>query len=192
MLGVSYRSTVKLNFDGNAHFSNIPPEFQSQAYDQSGSAAIELPQLLSLGLALRPTDELLIEFDADYTGWQTFHDISLVFADPANNQTELKRWTHSWTFHLGGEYALSDRWHLRLGALYDETPSPEDTLGPDIPDASRLNLSAGIGFKFCDHFSIDAAYMQVIFLQSTSTLADLPGDYRANANLVSLTLGYRP
>jgi len=32
---------------------------------------------------------------------------------------------------------------LRGGVLVDPTPSPADTLGPDIPDSTRVNLALG-------------------------------------------------
>ncbi len=189
--GISYRSTVDLDFDGRAHFTNIPPEFAGQAYDQGGHASLKLPQALWLAVGGRPCESLLLEVDATYTGWQTFHDISLVFDDPANDQTELKLWHHAWTLHLGGEYEVNEAWHLRAGVIYDQTPSPQDTLGPDLPDSTRVNLSAGIGYRFLGAWSVDLAYMNVIFLQTSSSLPYLPGDYHANANLFSATVGFK-
>lgn len=190
-LGLSYRSTVQLDLDGQAHFTGVPVEFSGQAYDQGGRASMKLPQTLALAGALRPIPRLLLELDALYTGWQTFHDITLHFDNPANDQVEFKRWHHSWTLKLGGEYTLSDALRVRAGAMYDQTPSPEATLAPDIPDASRINLSLGAGYRLRPHYTLDVAYMLVILRPTSSSLAYLPGSYRGTANLIGFTLTYR-
>jgi long-chain fatty acid transport protein len=72
--------------------------------------------------------------------------ITVDFEDPSLSQNLLKRWHDTVNFHLGGEYRWSPALALRLGAVYDPTPSPLDTLTPDLPDSNRLKITAGAGY----------------------------------------------
>ncbi|MBX5481737.1 MAG: outer membrane protein transport protein [Myxococcaceae bacterium] len=194
-VGATYRSRVKLNFnEGTAHFSGVPAEFAGsepgQLRDQTAKTSITLPDWVTLGLSLRPLKALHVNFDAQYFTWQAFPALRINFEDPTLNQVEPKRWHHTWNFHLGAEYGLSRMFTVRAGAMWDNTPNPDDTLGPDIPDSDRVNLAAGLGFHL-EGFTVDAAYQYVIFLEHTSTLPTFPGSYEGHVHIVGLSVGYR-
>lgn len=188
--GASFRSGVDLSYDnGKAHFSNVPVEFANTLKDQTGTTDIQLPETLGLGLALHPFDALTVGLDVDYTAWQRNDAIVLTFENPQLSKTEPKHWHYSWNYHLGGEYQLNPKLALRAGVLYDPTPSPVDTVGPDLPDANRLNLALGGGYRFGD-FRVDLGYQLIIFMPNKTTNPVLPGEYKGIVNLLALTLAY--
>jgi long-chain fatty acid transport protein len=92
---------------------------------------------------------------------------------------------------VGGEYLVTDALAVRAGFVYDPTPSPEETLAPDLPDADRLKLSVGAGYGF-GAFRVDAGYQLVLLQERRSTFPLLPGTYDGMAHVVGLTLGYSP
>jgi len=188
--GAAYRSTVTLAYrDGKAHFGNVAAEFQGQLKDQAGSTTLTLPQILALGISYR-YGGFRIGIDAEYTGWQSVGEIKLEFTDPALNTTIVKRFHHTWNFHVGAEYAVTDNVIVRLGALYDPSPNPTETLSPDLPDADRVNLAAGLGLRFgC--IGVDLGYQHVFMLETESTFAPLPATYGGGADVIGLTLGYK-
>jgi len=189
-LGVHYRSQVSLNFDdGKAHFDNVPVEFATQLQDQPGTTEITLPDTVQLGVSFKPVDSLTLSFDADYTAWQHMTGIALAFQDPSLSQTSVKNWHHTWNYHLGAEYALSSNLTLRAGVLYDPTPSPQETVAPDLPDSTRVNIALGGGYKV-GGFKVDLGYQLVLITTNSSTFAPLPGDYKGIAHVVALTLGF--
>ncbi|MHB8872941.1 MAG: OmpP1/FadL family transporter [Myxococcaceae bacterium] len=193
-VGATYRSRVSLNFDGNAHFSDTPPPFAGsgpgQIRDQAVTTSVTIPDQVGMGLSVQPVSGLRVNFDANYYAWQVFQDLGIEFEDPALNEVEPKRWSHSWNFHLGGEYAVTSNIAVRTGVLYDLTPSPADTLSPTIPDADRINAAVGVGYHV-GKFRADLAYQHVFFLANESTLPELPGTYTGGADLVGLSLGFR-
>jgi len=189
-LGAAFRSSVALNFNnGKAHFSNIPVEFQDTLKDQQGTTKMTLPNSFQIGATVHPTSSIAVAFDADYTGWQSNSAIVLTFDDPQLSKVEPKNWHHSWNYHLGAEFALNKQVTLRAGVLYDPTPSPDDTVGPDLPDANRINIALG-GRYTIDNFKIDLGYQLVLITTHTSTNPLLPGDYKGLAHVVALTLGW--
>ena len=84
---------------------------------------------------------------------------------------------------------MNAQWRLRAGILYDPTPSPQDTITPELPDANRINIALGAGYQW-RHFALDAGYQLVVITNATSTAPQFPGSYSGLANLLSLTVGY--
>src|SRR5262249_44894778 len=147
-LGATYRSSVNLNFDGNAHFSNVPPPYAGTFKDQTASTKLKLPDTFGFGVAVRPIPELVLDVDITYFAWQQFQAIDIKFQDPTLNTYEAKLWSHSWNYRIGAEYTLNEHLQLRAGILYDKTPSPTYTLLPDIPDTDRINIGIGGTYRW--------------------------------------------
>lgn len=88
----------------------------------------------------------------------------------------------------------------------EESAIPNRTLNPAIPDADKLTLNAGLGYKW-QKFSVDLGYMAVFYktrkirnnelegLPATAPLgfAGAPGKdkYSTFANFVNVSLGYQ-
>lgn len=192
-LGLHYRSRVKLDYDeGKAHFSNVPTSLQGTFFDQNGSTSITLPDTLSMGVASHPIDNLLVSFEADYYAWAVFKSIDIAFPQtPALNQSEAKNFHNRFNYHLGGEYTINENFKVRAGAMYDPSPSPPSTLGPDVPDSNRVNLAAGVGYKHQCGFYGDLGYQHIFLLSKTSSYAPLPGSYGGSVEVIGITLGFK-
>jgi long-chain fatty acid transport protein len=193
-LGVHYRSAVKLNFDGDAHFSNVPPSFASTLRDQAVSTSLTQPDSLAFGVASRPIEPLLIDVDVVWLGWSKLRSVDLRFPDDASgtlSNSSAKNWSSGVNFHVGGEARVHDNWRVRAGVLYDPSPSPANTLTPDVPDANRLNLAAGGSYVHPSGFHVDLGYQFLVLFSKTSTAPPLYGEYGGNVNILGITLGYR-
>jgi len=190
--GATYRSSVNLNFNGNAHFSNVPPAYTGTFKDQTASTSLKLPDTFGFGVAVHPTPELLLDVDVNYFAWQQFQAIDIKFQDPSLNIYEAKQWHHSWNYRIGAEYTLSEHVQLRAGILYDKTPSPTYTLLPDIPDTDRINVGIGGTYRW-GAFRIELAYQFIKFLGATSTYPNpmYQYDYNATAHVLALTFGFK-
>jgi long-chain fatty acid transport protein len=85
---------------------------------------------------------------------------------------------------------VSEAFTLRLGFVHDPTPSPADTLTPDLPDATRLKFSAGVGYHCRCGIAADVGYQFVYLLPQRSLAYALPGQYSGTAHVAALTLAY--
>jgi long-chain fatty acid transport protein len=187
--GATYRSRSTFDIKGKAHFENVPVEFQDTAHDQGAKTTVRLPDMFGFGLGYWPIPALRLAAELDYVGWQSIHDLKIIF-DDGSSSYEAKNWTHAWNLRWGGEYSVNEQWRIRAGGIYDPAPTPENTLAPDVPDSDRLNLSAGAGYRI-SKFNFDLAYMAVLFLGKTSTFAPLPGKYGGIAHIFGVSIGYR-
>lgn len=191
--GAHYRSAVALDFDGNAHFSGIPPTLAGTLHDQSASTRLVDPDTFAFGVGLHPVEHLLLEADVVYWGWNHLHSVDIHFPNDASgtlSSSEPKNWSSTLNYHLGAEYALDETWRIRAGALLDPTGSPSNTLLPDIPDVTRLNLALGGGWRHRSGLYADLGYQFVYFFSKNSTAPQLPGDYAGFVNVVGLSVGY--
>jgi long-chain fatty acid transport protein len=194
LLGVHYRSAVKFNFDGDAHFDNVPAEFQGIFRDQRVTTSLVTPDVLQMAVASHPINNLVIDADVQWYGWAKFHSIDIQFPNDSTGMlstSEPKNWKNTVNVHVGGELALDEQWRVRAGVLYDPTPSPDSTLTPDVPDSDRLNLAAGGGYYHPSGLHVDLGYQLLVVFKKTSTAPDLPGSYSGIVDIIGVSVGYR-
>jgi long-chain fatty acid transport protein len=193
-LGVHYRSAVSFHFDGEAHFDGVPAELQSTLFDQRVTTSLTTPDLLQMGVASHPIEDLVVDVDVVWYGWSKFRSIDIAFPNDASgtlSATEPKNWRNAVNVRAGAEGIVAGSWRVRGGVLYDPTPSPSSTLAPDVPDSTRLTLAAGGGYVHPSGLRVDLGYQFLRVFQKTSTLPQLPGDYSGIVNIVGLSVGYR-
>jgi long-chain fatty acid transport protein len=191
-LGAHFRSRVLMFLEGDADFSGFPDPVAPSFQDQPVLLDVELPASLGLGVAFTPMKKLLLAADVNWVQWSSVQQLLFEFqTTPALNQPSVKNWEDRWNFHVGGEYMVTDALAVRAGFVYDPTPSPANTLAPDLPDADRIRVSLGAGYAF-SAFKVDAGYQFVSLMENESTFPPLPGTYKGSAHVIGLTLGYSP
>jgi long-subunit fatty acid transport protein len=55
---------------------------------------------------------------------------------------------NAWRFAAGLQWKVDERWQLRTGAAYDQTPIPASAVQAALPDADRVYLSGGVSYEF--------------------------------------------
>ncbi len=192
-LGVSYRSGATLSAEGRAHFENVPAEFASAAFDQGVRTEVTLPQTFRAGLGLHPMDDLTLGLDFAWNGWSSFQSLRFESTETGNALSDTqKAWRDTMSFHLGGEYGLTDVIDVRAGFSFDPTPSPTGTLTPDLPDADRYRVSLGAGYEVNKNVRVDLGYQLVLLKETMSTVpasTGLQGTYGGSAHVFSITAG---
>ncbi len=201
-LGFSYRSRVKLNFDGVIHFDDpTGTAFENILIDQDISTDITMPDTFNLGIGWQVFDKLFVNLDVSYILWSTYDRVVVEFSeqspqavpgqDPRQpSQVSVSDWENSMTFRVGGEYEVIDNLHLRAGFAYDMSPVPEETAGPSLPDNDRTVVAVGAGYKFGD-FRLDAGYQLVMVAErEIDRGTPVDGTYQMSAHVVSLNVGY--
>ena len=193
--GLHYRSAVALAFDdAAAHFDGIPPSLSGTFHDQPASTRFVLPDTLAFGVAVRPTKRLALDLDLVFYGWNHFHAVNVNFPNDTtgtlgNASSLAKNWNSVVNVHLGGEYVIGEAWRVRAGVMVDPSPSPSDTLTPDVPDLWRMNFALGGGYRHRAAY-VDLGYQFIALFSRTSTAPELPGTYSGFANVVTLGVGF--
>jgi long-chain fatty acid transport protein len=204
-LGLSYRSKITVKYTGNARLTPIATG--NAQLDAAIAAklplntnlpvktAIDFPAMASLGLAYSFTPNLLVEGDANWTGWSSFKTVPITFTGGATNSlpsTSLpQNWKDAYNYRLGLRWQASPTAQWRLGYVYDQTPQPEVNVSPLLPDANRTGYC--IGYGYTGAWKADFAFMYLPFKERSRKIqGDVPflGSYKTNALLFGVTLTF--
>ncbi len=154
-LGAIYSTKTESTFDGGTlqvNFENHPFLGQKVVYDAEMDGFTFAAQA-GVGTAVRVTDNLLIAVDVKRIFWDDAIDTievkgknpSVPGAPPEILMPFVFDWEDQWVVAIGTEYRVNDRWTLRAGYNWGESPVPDDTLTPLFPATVEHHFSIGAG-----------------------------------------------
>jgi long-chain fatty acid transport protein len=167
-IGANYRSPFTLQIkDADVNISNTNPAYGSGLLGATpsstkGGATVAMPATFALGAAYT-VGKLTVEADADWTFWSSFSSLPITVQNPVPtlfSTNNPKQWEDVVAFRLGVEYRVTDPLSLRAGFVYDPTPVPGSTMGPELPDSTKLDYVVGAGYKI-GAWTIDVAGMYI-------------------------------
>ncbi len=199
-LGFSYRHSAEIEFNGDLTFTGLPakptgfPVGHSDLFPNgTGIAKLTMPYDLRAGLSYNATEDLTLNADLQYVGWDSYKELAVDFAKNtaawADAKT-VKDWKNSLTFRLGGEYRM-DALALRAGYVFDGSPIPTKTMDPSLPGADRHEFTAGVGYNLTENIRVDAAYQFISFSNEVKD-STLPfnGKYENSTNLFGFNFSF--
>jgi long-chain fatty acid transport protein len=198
-LGLAYRSGIKVDYDGSSTFEDIAPALQpffgGPGFKTDASTSIDFPEVLSAGIAYSPIETLTIGLDIEWTFWSSYDTLVIDLEDeipPAGfvDVTEPKNWKDVEAIKVGVEYLATERFSVRAGYVYDNSPAPDDTLHPRLPDSDQQNISLGLGFRG-EKLDIDVVYIAAFYEDRKVDNTILSGEYETFAHLFGFSIGYR-
>lgn len=165
--GFTYRSEVKVDFDGD-YKSNLPsalnavnnPQQSGIPFGTNGSTipgalTLNLPEMWEVSGWHKVAPQWAVHYSMAYTSWSQFQELK---ATGSNGQTLFYKdesYRDAWRIALGTTYFYDKNWTFRTGIAFDDSPVPADKRSISIPDQDRLWLSAGTSYAFDDNASVD-------------------------------------
>lgn len=198
-IGFHYRSNVEFQLEGDADFRNVPAPFSANFFDQRFKADLNLPASYSLSGYQELGSGFAVVGDVTYTQWSSFDKIEVAFSSPLTPPlVQFQSYQDVFRYSAGLIYAVpGDRWVLRAGFAYDETPIRNAELRtPRVPDNSRKVLAAGITFRPTPAFDVNLSYAHY-FLDDAAINNDdgaghlLRGAFQVSGDIVNVGVTYR-
>ena len=201
-IGLTWRSGVELDLEADVKL--IVPEMVTQmsggfiqSLNTTGKTTLSLPQIIGAGVAFKATDNLELIADVNWNNWSVYENIDFDFKDDTAyfpDSENPREWEDTWTFRLGGEYMLKERIALRAGYLFDQSPIPDKSIGPELPTNDRHGLTAGFGYTW-DKVALDLAYSH-LFIKDRSTTESIrnpapTGEYESSADIFVASVGFK-
>jgi long-chain fatty acid transport protein len=169
-LGINYTTAEKLTYHNVYDF-----EFNGN----KESLVLESPQNVTVGVALRPLDSLLIETDVKWFNW-----------GDAAGYSDFD-WQDQWVYSIGVQYKSRNGLSLRAGYNYGKNPvnthdgfnaatstkiqgNNTSTLGYEylriigFPGIAEHHATAGIGYRFNEDLEVHLGYS----FSSTATIKE--------------------
>jgi long-chain fatty acid transport protein len=199
-LGLSFRSAIFQRLEGDASFEGVPePLARSPNFQNTGATAkLTTPEVLNLGVTQRIDARWTVMAGAEWTNWSRFRDLTIDFANGRAPSVTEERWRDSVFLSAGAEYRATETVTLRTGFAWDQSPVPNSTRTPRIPDSDRYWLSVGATWQALPNLALTAAYTHVFVNDTTVDLrdrgpsdsnflrGDLRANYRASVDIVAL------
>ncbi|HET54313.1 MAG TPA: hypothetical protein ENN33_03745 [Ignavibacteria bacterium] len=207
--GLSYRSQNKYDFEGDAKTVPATLDFnhplagpQSIPLPNGGiKAPLTTPQNVTFGIGLYPSKDLTLSADFQWIDWTSYDKLEVTFDDydldpqtpgQQNVQSADRNYETSFIIRVGAEYMVSDQFALRGGFFYDKNPVLDEYVEPTLPDADRIGLNIGFGYKISNNVSIDFAYLLLLFSEReiTNSKFGFNGVYNSTAHLFGINFAY--
>jgi long-chain fatty acid transport protein len=194
-LGLTYRSQVNLGIGAGSATFTVPASLRSSFPNTTFDTQLPLPQVASIGIGIRPIEKLTLQFDLNYTGWDSFDSLRINFATSTSslkNEHEPRHYRNTLTPRIGAAYKLGRVVSLMIGGAFDPTPVTNGFVSPDLPDADRAVVTGGVAIKPMPRFTILTAFEGTTSVKRNATYnyADFNGVYKTEAATVGVGIYY--
>ncbi|MCX8965111.1 long-chain fatty acid transporter FadL [Erwinia psidii] len=165
--GFTYRSEVKVDFDGNYRSAlpssinainqarNLGLPYATGGQTIPGALTLNLPEMWEVSGYHKVAPQWAVHYSMTYTSWSQFQQLK---ATGSNGQTlflKNESYKDAYRIALGTSYYYDDNWTFRAGIAFDDSPVSADNHSISIPDQDRLWLSTGASYAFNQDASVD-------------------------------------
>ena len=208
-VGLSYRSSIRHDLRGPLTFTLDSAGVGATIRSLTGlftntrsTTPVTMPDTASFGARQDFSDRWTGLLEVDWTGWSHVGELSVMAANPLQpaDVTAL-HWHDAWFGSVGAEYRADPRWTFRGGVAFDQSPIPDATLEPRIPDADRIWLSAGMSYRWSDSSDIKLTASRLFNLTREVALdpaqpgnalrGSLSGNTASYVNVIGLQVTFR-
>lgn len=193
-LALTYRTRTAIKYEGEFTISNFQPGLLPGTTPSSPfKTKITLPDTVTFAYGVRIKDTIRVEANVEWLSWSHFDSLSL---DAGNNNLLLtgspapamynQDWSDTFTAGLGADWQVAPKWVVRAGYQFSQSPVPDYTLSPTIPDSDANILSVGVGFR-SGHHSLEASYGVFLYASRSISSNQNPafiGDYEQTVHLI--------
>jgi len=150
------------------------------------------PETYGFGMSYQASDSW--QFAADYKriNWSgVMRDLNMVFEASGNQANPVaaslvgggktlninysQNWSDQNILQLGAAYKYSNDLVLRFGASFSNNPIPNSTVSPLFPVILKEHYTAGFGYSFDKHHSIESAFMYAPKVTVTNNWSSVAG-----------------
>jgi long-chain fatty acid transport protein len=193
-MGLTYRSQVNMSIGaGTADFS-VPKSLRASFPNTTFDTQLPIPQVVSIGIGIRPTERLTLQFDLNYTGWNTFDSLRFNFANSAlKNEHDPMHFRNTLTPRIGACYKLGRVVSVMAGGAFDPSPVTNGFVSPILPDADHIIVSCGVSIKPMPRFTILTAFEGNSTVKRNGTYINqdyFSGVYKTEASVFGVGLYY--
>lgn len=174
-LGVNYRSKVTHHTRGNSYFKGPLATNGISQESNYFKATATLPAVSSLSLFHSLTNCWDVMGTIGYTQWSVLKDLILqnvagVDAQGVNSNTVViiipERYRNSWNYTVGASYHPNNKWILRTGMGYDQTPANNNYRNLQLPDSDRVVFALGAHYQANKQIGFDLGWMHVFAMNT--------------------------
>lgn len=207
---VSYHSEVKTKIEGNVMLTGLSGASASAGVfggtDFKTAASVDLfyPQNVQIGYSHLFNERHKVILTTAWYDWSSNQELKPVLPNATATQAGLLsgatplKWRDVWSFAIGSDHKISEKWSIQDSAYYEPNVYPPDTFSPALPDLARIGLAIGGTYKV-KNTNINLIYNPIFMKdriinnnlgQSSAGFAgaDISGNYSGIIHIVGLNV----
>ena len=197
-VGLTYRSNINHRIQGSLDFSGASPVLG--LINGPANAKARLPSTTTLSITSDVASDITLSADVQYSHWSLFKDVTIQSQNPPF--ANIQGYRDAWMVAVGGTWRLDERWALKAGVAFDETPVTSRYRAVSLPDTDRYLLGLGAEVRLSDAMTLEGAYghsfafnnpnlnSSVNNTDPVTHSAIVNGRYDINVDIVALTFRY--
>ena len=200
-IGVNYRSEIMLKAKGqSADFENVPDSLAATFTDTTFSAEIPLPAELTIGLSYQYDDKTTVAVDVNFTEWSAYDELRIDFDNNAPTSVNARGYEDTTTFRVGVQHHHNEKWTLRGGLYYDQSPVVSGLFAPETPRGDNSALTVGATYNRSPRLAFDVSAFTLFsgevtnsydqYAESDGTLSPFGGTYLSSASGIGFGVSY--
>ncbi|MDB5138390.1 MAG: long-chain fatty acid transporter [Mucilaginibacter sp.] len=194
--GISHRSQVNTNINnGNAIFT-VPASLQS-SFPQPNqfSSSIPLPATNTLGIGIYPNKNWVVAFDFNLVSWSAYKALAFNYTQTTTalqNTYSPRNYQDAVSLRGGAQYLATNKLAIRFGGGYASTAVEDGYVTPEAPDANRVYVTGGLGYKIANRLDLDVSFEFEHLMPRTQTNIEtqLSGTFETNVYIPGISLAY--
>ncbi|HVK57353.1 MAG TPA: outer membrane protein transport protein [Candidatus Kapabacteria bacterium] len=194
-LSFTYRTPFDIKYEGDLQFGN-PPMLPGATQESDFGSEIEFPGIFGFGYGIELTDTIRLESNLEWVEFSRFERLPL---DAGSNSPFFPAgidhdWEDTFTIGIAGDWRFAEHWSWRAGYQFYESPVPDHTFSPTIPDANQHAITTGISFAGGPHRA-EFSYGYISYndrdINNDGAAAIYNGHYEMAVHLFSLGYTYQ-
>ena len=172
---------------------------------KGASADVTLPDTLLLSAYHEVTPKTAVMADILWTRWSEIPQLMVNYTDSTSNTFHLD-WDDTYRVAIGVSHRYDEKWTLRAGVAFDESPVPGPALRiAALPDDDRIWLDFGVGYKYMKNVTFDIGYAHLFIddpridgsdadssqVPGNNGLHALTGTYDASTDIISAQVNWK-
>ena len=211
-IGIHYRSPIDYTLTGDVNFSApaiaeptgasiIATASAAGGPLSSGavSAKIKMPGSATVSLWQRVAPRVELLADAAWTDWSSIDELRVIRTSGATLSVTPEDWRNTWRVAFGGAFELNPTWKLRAGVAYDQSPVPDATRTPRVPDGDRNWVALGARWSPTQSIGVDFGYTHIFVKDAplsqnagnASAYGYIVGEQNSQIDIVSAQVSYK-
>ncbi|OZG70212.1 hypothetical protein BTA51_27325 [Hahella sp. CCB-MM4] len=205
-LGFNFRTKIDLTLEGDAELTNVPtptgtlPPVAYATLSEKAKVPLTLPETATFSLKHDLDEQWSLYAGATWTRWSRFQNLDIFTREEAGigqistisgastGQQGMighvrERWKNVWAFSVGVSYDYTERFTVKAGYAYDDSPVENEYRTARVPSTDRQWITLGAQYRMENDLVLDGALGYLL-------IDDVPLDehiYNVNDQQVGLT-----
>ncbi len=194
-LAAAVRAPMDIDYSGTFRVGQIPAPLAPAIPAVSGfESTVAFPTIVHFGYGIRLSDAWSLEANGEWIEFSRFDSLPIKAGAslPGVASEVLQDWDDTFTAGIAAGWQFHQNWNLRFGYQFFQSPVPDRTFTPSIPDSDQNVITVGLSWRR-GHHGLAVAYGAVLYDDRTVRNNLNPaynGDYEITVHLINASYRY--